>query len=361
MKKITVSKQEEGQRLDKFLKRILPKAQPSFLYKMLRKKNITLSGKKAAGKEILAAGDTVEIFFSDETYALFSADNGEKNGEAEELIRAYRRIDQQYHPKILYEDADLVLADKPCGLLSQKAEEGSLSLNEWFPGYLLAENRITPASLSYYRPSVANRLDRNTSGIVFLAASLAGSRYASELLRNRDLHKYYAAVVRGKLPEHGVIESSLQKEEGTNTVTQDAGGRRAVTKYICLYYDPKEDLSLAGALLVTGRTHQLRAHFAGIGHPILGDPKYGDPALNAKYAGRGIRHQLLCCCRVEFPKIPEKEPFSGYSRLSVTTDLPGTFAKALSSLSGEKELHRLTERLPEIVKLREKKAEGNSR
>ena len=140
----------------------LPKAMPSFIYKMLRKKNITLNGKKATGNELLKSGDYIEIFFSDETYDKF---RGTSEGyiDVSSYLNAYSDLKGI---KVIYEDNDTVFLNKPVGVLSQKASETDSSLNEWLIGYLLNEGKISAESLKDFKPSVCNRLDRNTAGIV---------------------------------------------------------------------------------------------------------------------------------------------------------------------------------------------------
>ena len=155
-----ITDREAGQRLDKYLHRLLPEAGSSFLYKMLRKKNITLNGKKADGSEKITAGDMVTVYFAAETLARFM---GESESERTAYDLAYEKLTGI---TILYEDEHILLADKPAGILSQKADKTDLSLNEWLIGHLLHSKAISQEDLKAFKPSVCNRLDRNTSGIV---------------------------------------------------------------------------------------------------------------------------------------------------------------------------------------------------
>ena len=171
MQLLTIGKNQAGQRLDKYLKKALPGAGTGFLYKMLRKKNITLNGKKAEGKEILTEGDEVKCFFSEETFASLS---GTKSAEdTSDYRKAYRLLRDVC---VIYEDDDILLLDKPAGVLTQKAKPEDLSLNEWLIGHLLETGAIKEADLATFHPSVCNRLDRNTSGIVLCGKTLAGSQ-----------------------------------------------------------------------------------------------------------------------------------------------------------------------------------------
>ena len=169
MQVIIVNPNQAGQRLDKFLHKCLPQAGTGFLYKMLRKKNITLNGKKAEGSEQLSVGDSIKFFLSDETFQKFSCSFVETD--------EYRKVYQQLKDtEILYEDDNPIPASKAAGVLTQKAKADDFSLNEWFIGYLLKSNKISAMQLSTFRPSVCNRLDRNTNGNVLCGKSLAGSQ-----------------------------------------------------------------------------------------------------------------------------------------------------------------------------------------
>ena len=337
MREYLVSRDERGQRLDKYLKRRLPQAPSSFIYKMLRKKNITLQGKKADGSEKVEEGDRVVLFLSDETIEKFSAPTAskEQSQDTVEEERAYRELSRLLgRNPVLYEDEDILIVTKPAGVLSQKAAPGDLSMNEWLRGYLHQKKEKKDsdrqASGSGFRPSVCNRLDRNTGGILLCAKSLQGSRDLSEVIRERKIRKTYRMVVHGRLTCGGVIEGDLIKDLDNNLVTSSGQAvetfppekeylenpekdfsekkspekiftthkspgqisfkksedrensglkrRRAVTVYRPVLAGRKA--TLVEADLITGRSHQLRVHMASIGHPILFDPKYGDRNLD---------------------------------------------------------------------------------
>ena len=321
MRQLTVENGEKDQRLSKYLQRKLPGAPSSFLYKMLRKKNITLNGKKASGSELLLKGDLVTFFLSDDTIRGFGGtvpgeehldDEAEK--AAEECIRAYRQLRGRIGPGgILYEDANILAVCKPVGILSQKAADTDRSMNEWLVGYLLEKGEIGAESLREFRPSICNRLDRNTGGILLCAKTLIGAREMAGLLRGRTLRKYYQAVVAGTVRRGGDIEGYLKKNKVTNTVnfSHKPAGRENYNKegadwtrttYRPLIPGPR--YSLLEMELITGKTHQIRSHLSSIGHPIVGDPKYGDPAVNERIRSEyGLRGQMLWCCRVEFPQM----------------------------------------------------------
>lgn len=285
MKVITVSNNEAGQRLDKLLAKYLNRAPKSFLYRMLRKKNITLNGKKADGSERTSVGDEVKLFLADETIEKFSS---------LEISNTGGNLD------VLYEDEHILLINKPCGMLSQKARPSDVSLVEHLISYLLKNGSITEESLRVFRPSVCNRLDRNTSGIVVAGKSLAGLQAMAEVFKDRRLHKYYLCIVKGRITEEHLIEGFLSKDRQTNrvSVTLHPEGKDALP--IRTRYRPVSASKTATLLeveLITGRSHQIRAHLASIGHPILGDVKYGGPQMD------GLSHQLLHSWRLCLPEL----------------------------------------------------------
>lgn len=302
MKEITIQTSDSGQRFDKYLKKLLPKASSGFLYKMLRKKNITLNGKKARGDEKLADGDTVRIFFSDATFEGFSREQEGLEKELEALFALPMKGLQ-----VVYEDDDILALDKPCNMLSQKAEAAELSANEYMLGYLVREGALTLEMMKSFRPSVCNRLDRNTTGILLAGKSMKGLQELSAALKTREARKYYHAVVSGAVTEAGFLRGWLAKDGETNRVRiteeETKGAQRIETSYQPL--KAAGDASLLEIHLITGRSHQIRAHLASIGHPIIGDYKYGDADINEYYRKKHhIHHQMLHACRVELPGRP---------------------------------------------------------
>lgn len=319
----TVTVNEEGQRFDRYLNKLLPNAGSGFIHKMLRKKNIVLNSAKAGGSEKLRAGDTVQIYFSDETLEKFMGIR-QKN-YTEPAGKASKPIDNL---SIIYENEHILIADKPAGLLSQKAKEDDFSLNDWLIQYLLENGGITEESLKTFRPSVCNRLDRNTSGIVLCAKSVRGAQMLGDALKERSIRKFYRLYVKGSITEEKTIEGYLIKNEKNNKVQirSDSGEKAS---YIKTRYTPIEqygDKTLLEVELITGKSHQIRAHLASIGHSLLGDYKYGDRAWNDKYRVEyGVKYQLLHAYKVVFPQLDE--PFGDISGREFTAPLPEIFDK----------------------------------
>lgn len=327
MYQTTITPKEAGQRLDKYLHRILPEAGNSFLYKMLRKKNITLNGKKADGSEKVAAGDQVSIYFSEETLAKFMGQGQTARQDKSAYSEAFRKLSPI---PVLYENEHILLADKPSGVLSQKACGSDLSLNEWLTGYLLESGFMTEGELTRFRPSVCNRLDRNTSGIVLCAKSLRGAQMLGTLLKERTLHKYYQLYVKGRIEKEEQIEGYLAKDERLNKVFvsfEKPAGKETDSAEIRTKYRPlriERDKTLLEVELITGKSHQIRAHLSGVGHPLLGDFKYGDRAWNESYRQKfGVQSQLLHAYKVVFPSLDD--PFSDISGRTFLAELPDIF------------------------------------
>ena len=292
MKEIVINENEAGQRLDKFLGKLLKEAPASFYYKMLRKKNIVLNGKKATGNEKLTAGDSIKLFLSDETFEKFAGKR-----QTNDLAASVPNIALE----IVYEDHDVLAINKPAGMLSQKAKKEDISANEYILQYLLESGTITRESLHTFKPSVCNRLDRNTSGILVAGKTLNGLQQMSKAFRERSMEKYYLAIVAGHISKPRRIEGFLKKDEKNNQVTILSEPSNDAKPIITEYRPLKlvGQVTLLEVHLITGRSHQIRAHLASIGHPVIGDTKYGNPRLNREFLkNAGVTHQLLHAYRL---------------------------------------------------------------
>lgn len=318
MRQLIVHKNDENQRFDKYLKKYFKEAPGSFIYKMLRKKNIVLNGKKADGTEKLSAGDEIKLFLAEDTIEKFTGGTAKK-----EVFQfpPMKSLD------ILFEDENLLILNKPAGELSQKAEAKDVSMNEYALGYLQQTGAVTEESIKVFRPSVCNRLDRNTSGILIVAKTYQAAREFGEALQKRTVRKFYRCIVKGEITKPETINGYLLKDEKSNKV-QILKDKREGASEIHTAYRPikcEKGLTLLEVHLITGRTHQIRAHLSSIGHPILGDPKYGDKRLSDKYH---VKYQLLHACRLELDGF--NGDFGKYNGKVITAGIPKAFEKIIT-------------------------------
>lgn len=331
MRQITINSNEAGQRFDKYLKKLLRNAQGSFVYKMLRKKNIVLNGKKADGTEKLQIGDEVKLFLAEDTFLKFT-ENEKVSVEYEDLRKLYPSLQAKGETlQVVYEDEDVLILNKPSGMLSQKSEITDVSINEYIISYLINKGQLTEEMLHTFRPSICNRLDRNTSGLIIAGKSLKGLQEMSLALKERTVQKYYRCIVKNKMIEDAYIKGWLVKDEETNKVTiydkKPPANYAKEAQHIETEYhviEAHEDYTLLEVHLITGRSHQIRAHLASIGHPIIGDYKYGDRKINEVFKRKlQIDSQLLHAYRMVFPEGRE-----------VMAECPAEFAKVLEDKTG---------------------------
>ena len=328
MRELIVNSNEAGQRLDKLLGKYLNLANKSFIYKMLRKKNITVNDKKCDGSEKLHEGDVVKLWLAEETLEKFSQVKVQNVQSPKKLA-------------VIYEDDHILLINKPAGMLSQKAKETDVSLVEHIIHYLLDSGQLRTEELRSFKPSICNRLDRNTSGLVVAGKSLPGLQIMAEVFKDRSIHKYYQCVVKGNLREKQLITGFLTKNERTNQVSiqkkETPGSSPIMTEYEPLAH--RDNYTLLRVTLITGRTHQIRAHLASIGHPIVGDYKYGDENVNedAKRSYR-ISSQMLHSYEITFPDLPE--PIKYLTGKTFYAPLPETFYRIFEKRTKETERNR---------------------
>ncbi|MBQ5840476.1 MAG: RluA family pseudouridine synthase [Clostridia bacterium] len=284
---ITIAKNDAGQRLDKFLTKTYRNLPMPLLYKAIRKKDIRRNGKRCDISDRLEEGDTLTLFLPDDTL--------EVAAPTYEFLRASRQLD------IVYEDEHLLLLNKKAGLLVHPDEhEFGDTLIARVQRYLYEKGAYDPAAENSFAPALVNRIDRNTSGIVIAAKTAVALRILNDKLKNREIQKYYLCLVHGEMPrQEDTLEGYLEKNEKQNRVyvsaTPRPGARTIRTRYRVL--EAHDGLSLLEIHLLTGRTHQIRAHMASIGHPLLGDGKYG---TNAQNKGTGFSKQALCSYRLRF-------------------------------------------------------------
>ena len=321
MKEIIITKNEDGYKLRKVLSNYLSSAPASFIYKMLRKKNIVLNDKKADSDVKVKTGDSIKLYLSDETIENFS-----KKSEGD-----LDHSSMYFDPDIIYEDDDFLFCFKPINMLSQKAKPEDYSINEIIIDYLKKNGSVTDESLRTFKPSVCNRLDRNTSGIIVAGKTSHGSRYLSEVIRDRSIKKFYIAVVAGKCDIEGESTAYLSKDPKNNKVmiknSPEKGYLEIRTRTKKLCYNQEEDITLLKIELITGKSHQIRAHLSHMGYPIIGDIKYGDRSVNSRFKQKvGLNNQLLTAYEVVFPD--GDETISGKTYCA---DIPDIYKKLFRS------------------------------
>lgn len=287
MKQFIISENDANQRLDKFLTKAVPLLPQSLLYKYIRTKRIKLNRGRAEISTRLRVGDVLELYINDEFFAPAVVKH--------DFLGASSKID------VVYEDENILLLNKPVGLLSHP-DEGEYvdTLITRVKRYLYEKGEYRPEESASFAPALANRIDRNTAGIVMAAKNAESLRVLNEKIKSREIHKRYLCVVHGKMEQReAVLHGYLFKDESKNKVfvspSQKQGSREIKTQYRVL--SEKNGLSLLEVDLLTGRTHQIRAHLAAVGHPLLGDGKYGTNAQNKQW---GYKKQFLCSYKLLF-------------------------------------------------------------
>ena len=292
MRIMTVGRNDAGQRLDKFLTKAVKGLPASLMYKFIRTKKIKVNRARAEQSQVLAEGDEIQLFIKDEFFGSPSEDRG-----ALSAIRP--KLD------ILYEDEHILLLNKRPGVLvHDDASGGENTLILHVQAYLYGKGEYDPADEQSFAPALCNRIDRNTGGIVIAAKNAEALRDMNRLIREDQLSKFYLCLCHGRMERPAsTLHGYLSKDSAHNLVRVEdrpfPGGREIITKYRILDTQGSgaNAVSLLEVELVTGRTHQIRAHLSHIGHPLLGDGKYG---INRTDRQDGFKFQALYAWRLEF-------------------------------------------------------------
>ena len=288
MKEFTIKKNDAGQRLDKFLTKAVKGLPTSLMYKFIRTKKIKVNRARTEQKYVLQEGDIVQLFIKDEFF-----DSPERDDSALASIK----------PKltVVYEDENIILVNKRPGVLVHEDDEGKdNTLIMHIKAYLYQKGEYDPENEQSFAPALCNRIDRNTGGIVIGAKNAEALRVMNEKIKNDEISKFYYCAVHGKMPKKAdTLTGFLLKDSDKNQVKifdkQVKGSKNIITKYKVV--SEKNGNSLLEIELVTGRTHQIRAHLSYIGHPLLGDGKYG---VNKDDRAKGYKYQALYAYRLRF-------------------------------------------------------------
>ena len=323
MIEIEIGPNDADQRLDRFLRKYLRGASLSRIYRMIRK-DVKVNGSRAGNETVLQCGDRLSLYLKEEELRRYHPEN----------MRGRTGAGKNF--SVAYEDENILAAVKPVGLLTHgDGREKKHTLVNQVTDYLIGKGEYVPRVEKSFSPAAVNRLDRNTTGLVLFGKNGMALRTLNRMMKDKDaVGKYYLTVLCGVLKEERILLGNLEKDEKKNLVTISKTGRAVETRVRPVAYSSDGRYTFAEVRLMTGRTHQIRAHLAFAGHPVAGDGKYGDLSANREMSGKyGLSGQLLHAYRLKF--------FRGEGELAYLTgkeiraDLPGKYRKIIASLFGE--------------------------
>lgn len=326
MIKITIGENQGNQRLDRFLKKYFAKASLSHIYKMIRK-DVKVNGRRKPPETIVEPGDEIVIFMSCE--------------EAESLQRDIKKGFAKKQFSVIYEDDNILIVDKPFGLLTHgDGKEKKNHLANQVLDYLISRGEYDPRTEKTFAPSPVNRLDRNTTGLVIFGKNAPALQELNNMIRQRDsIEKIYMTIASGAIKENLYLRDNMEKDGIRNlsfvSDMEDESKAMETDVFPIAYSRSSKPYTLAEVNIRTGRTHQIRLQLAYAGHPIIGDSKYGNPAINNYVKSRyGLTTQLLHAHKLIFAHCREDGPIGYLEGREFTCPLPKRFERIKEDIFG---------------------------
>lgn len=301
MKSYTAQKNEHGVRLSRFVESVTINFPASLMHKSFRNKRIKINGKKAEPDYRICENDLIELYINDEFF---------KN-EAKAAIKPKKAVNLN----IIYEDENIAVIYKPAHILCHSDNTGDADLASSFVEYLTQKGEYNPVNEISFTPALCNRLDRGTEGLVIAAKNYAALRDMNAIIKNDYLDKFYNCICLGGIKSGKYTAYLKHFEKDNKAVVKDIfeyGYKQIITEIYHL--KTKNPFTLYKIKLITGRTHQIRAHLSHLGAPVLGDIKYGNRKINAQY---NVKTQALCATRIVFKEIPQENCLSYLSEKSI--------------------------------------------